>query len=96
MKNLAQFSVDIAFLSVDGFHVQHGLSASDLSEAEVVQAALKVSKRSVVVADHSKADKRAFAWICPFDDIDLLISDSDLDRRIVDELQQQNIQVDLA
>ncbi|MBE7488829.1 MAG: HTH-type transcriptional repressor GlcR [bacterium] len=96
VKNLAQFSVDIAFLSVDGFHVQHGLSASDLSEAEVVQAALKVSKRSVVVADHSKADKRAFAWICPFDDIDLLISDSDLDRRIVDELQQQNIQVDLA
>lgn len=96
IKNLANFAVDIAFLSVDGFHIDHGLSASDLSEAEVVQAALKVSKQSVVVADHSKANKRAFAWICPFEDIHLLISDSDLDRQLVDELRQRDIEVELA
>ncbi len=96
VNTLSHFSVDIAFLSVDGFHTQHGLSASDTSEAEVVQSSIRIAKQSIVAADHSKAQKRAFAWICPIDQVDLLISDSELDKQVMEELIQAGIRVELA
>jgi DeoR/GlpR family transcriptional regulator of sugar metabolism len=96
VNTLSHFAVDLAFLSVDGFHPQYGLSASDTREAEVIQAALTIAKQSIVVADHSKAGKRAFAWICPLDQVDLLLSDSDLDRQVYEEMLQKGVEVRLA
>lgn len=96
IANLNQYAVDLAFLSVDGFHPQWGLSAADHNTAEVIRSARPVAQRTIVVADSSKGGKRAFARICGVDEIDLLITDAGLDPQIAEELRQSGAQVELV
>lgn len=96
MSSLPNFAVEIAFLSVDGFHPRRGLSASDHSTAEVVRGMLKVAKKRIVLADSSKGGRRAFAQICDFEDIDMIISDSNLEPEIVEDLRAMNVTVHLV
>lgn len=95
-STLSNFSVDIAFLSVDGFDPQFGLSAADPNEAEALQAARKIANKTVVVADSTKGGKRAFSWICSIEDIDMIISDNALDKELVEEIEQAQVKVKLV
>ncbi len=91
-----QFSVDIAFLSVDGFHPVHGLSTTDHELAEVVQAAMSIAEKKVVVSDSSKGGHRGFASICPINEVDMIISDKHLDKELCDEIIQAGTEVVLV
>ncbi len=96
VSNLAMYTVDIAFLSVDGFHPEAGLSASDHSTADAVRAALRIAKRSIVVADSSKGGKRAFARIAAIDEVDMIISDSKLDPSVAEAVQRAGVELMLV
>ncbi|MCA9418740.1 MAG: DeoR/GlpR transcriptional regulator, partial [Candidatus Omnitrophica bacterium] len=90
IRTLMDFSVDIAFLSVDGFDPNHGLSAADPNEAETVRAANRIASRSVVVCDSSKAGKKAFARICEIDEVDMIITDSGLSPDLKERIDKMN------
>jgi DeoR/GlpR family transcriptional regulator of sugar metabolism len=98
MQSLASFAVDIAFLSVDGFHSEHGISASDQGEAEAARAAMRIAKRVVVVADSTKGEKRAFAMISQFQGtrIDLIVTDTNLRKGAADALRRLGIRVEMV
>lgn len=96
MAALPNFAVEIAFLSVDGFHPQRGLSASDHNTAEVVRGMMQVAKKRVVLADSSKGGRRAFAQICAIDEVDMIISDNGMDPKLAEELRQLGIEIHLV
>ena len=96
MASLPNFAVEIAFISVHGFHPQRGLSASDHNTAEVVRGMIQVAKKRIVLADSSKGGQRAFAHICSCNEIDMIISDSNLDPKIADELREMGVDVRLV
>ncbi|WP_292897981.1 DeoR/GlpR family DNA-binding transcription regulator [Nitratireductor sp.] len=71
---LSSIKADICFLAADA--VDHeGVTTATFEEAETKRIAMERSKRVVVITDHSKFGKRAFAQVCGLEAVDELITD---------------------
>jgi DeoR/GlpR family transcriptional regulator of sugar metabolism len=64
-------------MGVGGIQEAAGLTEYNLDDARVKRAALASAQRCVVVADSSKLGRVAFARICPLEQVDVLVTDSD-------------------
>ncbi|MFD7894758.1 DeoR/GlpR family DNA-binding transcription regulator [Streptomyces sp. NPDC059743] len=73
---LGEISLDIAFLGVDALDAESGAGAHNEHEASINALLAERAERLVVVADSSKLGARAFARICPVEDIGTLITDT--------------------
>ena len=74
--SLAQLHLDVVFLGVDAFDLERGAMAAHEGEASVNRQLAERSSRVVVVADHSKLGRSAFALICPADRVDVVLTDA--------------------
>lgn len=83
---LADTCVDVAFLGTNGVSAERGLTTPDIAEAAVKRAMLAAGRRSVVLADHTKVGQDHFARFASLEDIDVLITDSDLDDETTNQL----------
>lgn len=75
---------DRAFISVDGIHPEHGLTAESAELAAVNRAIIQQSRTTVVVADHSKFGKVCKTLIAPVEKVDLIITDKTAPRHLSD------------
>ncbi|MGH8969935.1 MAG: DeoR/GlpR family DNA-binding transcription regulator [Actinomycetes bacterium] len=73
---LTNLSLDVAILGVDAIDVRTGASAHHEGEASINQLMASRARQVMVVADGSKLGQRAFAQICPIEDIDIVVTDS--------------------
>lgn len=73
---LADSYVDVAFLGTNGISPERGLTTPDTTEAAVKRAMIAASRRSVVLADHTKVGNDHLARFAGLDDIDVVITDS--------------------
>ncbi|WP_250448251.1 DeoR/GlpR family DNA-binding transcription regulator [Actinotalea sp. C106] len=84
---MADVYADVAFLGTNGLTVERGLTTPDLAEAGVKRALVGAAQRTVVLADHTKFGRADFAQVAPLSAIDTVISDSDLDAELADEVE---------
>lgn len=75
LASLRALRFDVAVLSPCALGLDSGLTAFDLGDAEVKQAALDVAARTIVLADGAKWGRAALARICPADRADVVITD---------------------
>jgi DeoR family transcriptional regulator of aga operon len=73
---LEQVTLDVAILGVDGIDAVAGATAHHEGEASINQLMARQARTVIVVADSSKAGRRAFARICGPADIDVLVTDT--------------------
>ena len=73
---------DRAFISVDGIHPEHGLTSDSLELGAINRAIIQQSRKTVVVADHSKFGKVCKTLIAPVANVDLIITDNSAPRRL--------------
>jgi DeoR family transcriptional regulator of aga operon len=73
---IPKINLDLAFLGVDGVTVDTGLTIHNDLEARTNELLMRRARRRIVLADHSKLGRVAFAQICPLQDIDELITDA--------------------
>lgn len=66
------------FLGVDGFDPGFGITTTDIREADLNKAMMRAAQKTVVLADSSKFGRRGFVKIADFDEVDILITDSNL------------------
>lgn len=71
--------VDWLFMGVHGFDDRVGLTTPNLVEGETDRALVSSARRLVVVADHSKWGVVGLCTIAALDEVDVLITDRDLD-----------------
>jgi DeoR family transcriptional regulator of aga operon len=57
---------------------------------------LRAARRRIVVADGSKIGEVELARLCGIDDIDLLITDSSANPKVLDALRERNLEIILA
>lgn len=76
LSALADSYVDVAFLGTNGISPGRGLTTPDTTEAAVKRAMIAASRRSVVLADHTKVGNDHLARFAGLDDIDVVITDS--------------------
>lgn len=72
---LAEIALDRVFIGVDAIDVSNGATAHHEGEASINRVLARRAQQVVVVADSSKLGRRAFARICPVQDIDVLVTD---------------------
>ena len=92
---LPQISIGTLFLGVEGVN-DHGLYASHESEAVVNAALVRAARRVVVVADHTKLGRAAFALICRTSEVDELITDEAAEPEPVEALRAAGVEVHLV
>lgn len=88
--------VDVAFIGTNGVSVGRGLTTPDRAEAAVKKALVGCARRRVVLADRSKFGSDHFARFADLSEIDVIITDRDVNPTIVAEIEAAGPQVVLA
>lgn len=78
--------VDIAFMGCDAVNPAEGIFNSNFSEVGVKQLISGCGKKTVLVTDHSKFRHKALARICGLDKIDMIITDSGIDEKTLENI----------
>ncbi|WP_281249985.1 DeoR/GlpR family DNA-binding transcription regulator [Nonomuraea jiangxiensis] len=66
---------DTAVVGCCGLSAEHGLTAHDLPEVAVKQAAIASARRVIVVCDSGKFARTAFGAVCPITRLDVVVTD---------------------
>ncbi|GAA2912473.1 DeoR/GlpR family DNA-binding transcription regulator [Streptosporangium fragile] len=69
---------DTAVIGCCGLSARHGLTAHDLSDVAVKQAAIASARRVVAATDSGKFSRTAFGAVCPLDHLDMVVTDTGL------------------
>ncbi len=67
--------LDLVFLSCYGFDAEAGLTTPNLAEAETNRTFMRVARRVVVLADHTKWGLVSLSSFARLDEVDVLITD---------------------
>lgn len=94
--SLSQITMDLAIMGVNALDAVNGARASDEEEALINRLMAERARTVVIVADSSKLHARAFARICPIQDIDYLVTDTSAEPEVVSSLRDAGVQVILA
>lgn len=70
-------SADVALIGVGGVSAEHGLSTTNLAEAQMIRQMVESSSRVVIVADSSKFGRSLFVHICGLGEITTLVTDAE-------------------
>jgi DeoR family transcriptional regulator, aga operon transcriptional repressor len=92
-KILDDFSCSKLFLGVDGIDIEFGLTTTNVMEAQLNRKMIAASQKTIVLADSSKFGKRGFGRICGLEDIEQVITDSDISEHMVKTLNEIGIEV---
>lgn len=92
-SNLLNFNADKLFLGATGISLDRGLSTSNLFESEIKQAMIRSAKEVILVAHSLKFGQIYYHTFADWDEIDILITDSQLSSEIEKELSQRDIRV---
>lgn len=85
--------MDKVFLAVTGLDVERGATTLETEEALIFRKMLKQSKQVIVTADSSKLGKVSPAFICPANEIHILITDTGATPEALGPFESQGIRV---
>lgn len=75
LAEIERFLADVAFISPVAVDAAMGAMNYALNEAEIARAMIRRSKRTIVLADHSKIGLSSRVSVCRIDEIDVLVTD---------------------
>lgn len=84
---------DVAFAGTNAISTTRGLTTPDLAEAAVKHALIASARRTVVLADHTKVGRDEFAHVADLSEVDTLITDSEVDADMAQEIHETGVEV---
>lgn len=93
---LAEVRADKVIIGVHAISIENGLTNDYLPETMTDRAILKAGREVIVVADHSKVNAVATAFLAPLTSINTLVTDQQAPSDFVATLRQNNISVHLS
>ncbi|MET3696715.1 DeoR family transcriptional regulator [Bacillus oleivorans] len=90
------FFPDTFIAGVGGVDPINGFTDFNLEDTRVKKKAIKVSQRTIVVADDSKLGKTAFAKIASLEEVDTFITNKTSNTEAINQLKKKDLTVVLA
>jgi DeoR family fructose operon transcriptional repressor len=90
---LRTLNINKLFLSTSGLLLPDGLSCNNLADAEVKQALINSSRKTILCMDSSKVGRAYLARFAPLNIIDVLITDNGISDESREAIEQQQIQI---
>ncbi len=89
-------SVDALFISCDGMSPSGGLTTPYREEAALKQAMIRAARRVVALVDHSKIGHDHFIRFAAWSDIDVLVTNTEVDPTVIEAIEATGTTVRLA
>lgn len=96
VDTIRRFNADIAFISTKAFMFPQGTFEALIPLVEIKQAIVAVSNKIVLLADHSKFNSTALCQSIPFNQIDSIITDSNLSEEMVKQVKTAGKEIIVA
>jgi DeoR family transcriptional regulator, aga operon transcriptional repressor len=93
---LIEVRADKVFMGTHGVSLEHGLTNDYLQETLTDRAIIKSGREFIVVADHTKVNRVSTVLLAPWNSVHTFVTDSGVDKKFVQALMQQGIQVLMA
>lgn len=90
---LADVTVDVALIGANGYSPSRGMTTPDQAEAVAKRTMVRAARRTVVLADSTKAGDDHFHRFADTESIDLLVTDTGLDDDTAEELAAEGMAV---
>jgi DeoR/GlpR family transcriptional regulator of sugar metabolism len=90
---LKEFHVDKVFIGIDGFSPETGFTCINLMRAEVARAMADQAEKIIVVTDSTKFNQVGVARQFKTEDVDIVITDSNITEKDLNTLKKYNIEV---
>jgi DeoR/GlpR family transcriptional regulator of sugar metabolism len=87
---------DTAVIGCCGLSAEHGLTAHDLPEVAIKQAAIASARRVVVACDSGKFTRTAFGAVCGLDRLDMVVTDDGIPPEHHDALTAAGVTVQVV
>jgi DeoR family fructose operon transcriptional repressor len=92
-QSLRMIRVDKAFIATNGLDIKEGLTTPNLIEAATKRAMIDSAKQVILLTDHSKVGKVAFAKVADLDRVDKCIVDSGIHVSVIGKLEETGVDV---
>jgi DeoR/GlpR family transcriptional regulator of sugar metabolism len=93
---LAELRVDMVVMGTRGVSLEHGLTNDYLPETLTDRAILRIGREVIIVADHTKVNRVSTALLAPLTAMHIFVTDSNADKKFIQSLKKQGIQVVVA
>ena len=93
---LSNFFCSKLFLGVDGIDLDFGITTTDMREANLNQEMMSKAQKTIVLADSSKFGRRGFSKIADMDEIDLIITDTNVQPTVAKRIEEMGIDLIIA
>ena len=93
---LTEVRADKVIIGTRGLSLEHGLTNDYLQETLTDRAIMKIGSEVIIVADHTKVNRVATALLAPLDCMQVFVTDSKVDQKLIQALKKQGIQVIVA
>lgn len=90
---LGEIVADVALIGTNGMSADRGFTTPDQTEAAVKTAMVRAARRVIVVADSSKAADDHLHRFATAEQVDMIITDSDLPDEVGSEFEAQGVEV---
>ncbi len=95
-QSLGEVCVDKVFTGIAAISLTVGLTNNYLLEVQTDRKLFELQAEKIVLADHTKFNKVASAFVAPVMKVSTLITDELTDPKILDEIRQQGVRVIVA
>ncbi len=92
-KLIGEYHADKAFIGIDGISVNNGLSSYDEKEARITLRMAGNADKVFLLCDSSKIEKDSFYRFAPVSLIDVLITEQEVDSKIISNYKEKNITI---
>lgn len=96
LKGLENMYCSKLFVSCDGFDIGAGIFTATIEEARLTRAMMNASHQTILLADSTKLGKTGLGRICQIQDIDVIITDSDIPEKTRAALEDLGILVEIV
>jgi DeoR/GlpR family transcriptional regulator of sugar metabolism len=93
---LVEVRADKVFIGTRGVSLEHGLTNDYLQETLTDRAILKSGREVIIVADHTKVNRVSTVLLTPLETMHALVTDAKVDKKFVQALKKQGINVIIA
>ena len=93
---LADFSCSKLFIGVDGIDLDFGITTTNMMEVSLNRVMKQSAQKTIVLADSSKFGRRGFSKIADMEDIDHIITDSNIPPSTALRIEEMCIELTIA
>ncbi len=90
------FTTRPVIMGTRGISLEHGLTNDYLPETLTDRAILKIGREVIIAADHTKVNRVSMALLAPLNTMQIFVTDSNANKKFIQALKKQGIQVVIA